>query len=706
MIELLRASSTKRLLLFVIFLVITTLAVLLDIPVLRQLGGLLFLTILPGLLLLFLLKLNKLALAEKIVLTVGLSIAFLMFFGVMLNQACLYFGYVTPLSTNTLMLSLNLALVGLLVAAYIRNKEAFLSFPFHFELNTKGKLLLLLPSIFPLLSIAGTRLLNVSDNNAVLLAFLFLVPISVTLIVFQSHKVSKDIYPIVIVMIGAALLSMFWLRSEYILGHDVHVEYYLFHTTLLNSHWTATEASFLSSSLGITLIPAIYQSVLNLNGVEYLFKGVFTLICTLTPLIVYVISEQYIGKRMALLAALFFVSQGVFLQAPGSPRTNLSIFFFALSIMVLFHKGIGVNQRALFIIFTAATIVSHYSTTYIFFFLLLSTYLLVLIFRKYTLSKTITLGSLMLFSTMIFIWYLQVIPSTFKSGAQFIAQTMETLYLFAVEEARSPDISTLVGKGLAEKIIISQINFVIHWATFAFIGAGIIGTLIKRREMISAPQYRDSSPAFLQSKFQTEFFLFTLVCSGMLVAVIALPFVSIGYGIQRVYCQMAVISSCFFVLGGILLSKYIRASPRLLVLLILVPYFLFTTGTIYEVFGVHASYCLSSKTQNYSHEFGQAHDSQAAQWLKGHIEGKSRIYVPASYFGGKLVSQGKISPRLVKQIVFREHEEINGYLYLSYNNVVNEAFVGGGESHDINDYSNMIVGKNKLYDNGGSEVYK
>lgn len=77
----------KKCFVFIIsILLITNLTILLDIPFLRQILGFLFLTVLPGLLILRILKLNKLHTIEIILYSVGLSIAFVMFFGLLLNN--------------------------------------------------------------------------------------------------------------------------------------------------------------------------------------------------------------------------------------------------------------------------------------------------------------------------------------------------------------------------------------------------------------------------------------------------------------------------------------------------------------------------------------------------------------------------------------------------------------------------------------------
>ena len=45
---------------------VADIAILIDIPILRQVSGIIFLTVLPGVLILFLLKLNKLEILRKL----------------------------------------------------------------------------------------------------------------------------------------------------------------------------------------------------------------------------------------------------------------------------------------------------------------------------------------------------------------------------------------------------------------------------------------------------------------------------------------------------------------------------------------------------------------------------------------------------------------------------------------------------------------
>ena len=67
-------------------LLLTDLVILLNIPLLRQILGFLVFTTIPGLLILYILKLNKIEFLKKFVLSVGLSVTFLMFGGLLVNS--------------------------------------------------------------------------------------------------------------------------------------------------------------------------------------------------------------------------------------------------------------------------------------------------------------------------------------------------------------------------------------------------------------------------------------------------------------------------------------------------------------------------------------------------------------------------------------------------------------------------------------------
>jgi len=335
MSRLINRPATRGFTLLILLLVATALAVLLNIPFFRQVLGFLFLSLVPGFLILTILRLNKLGLTERLVLSVGVSSFFLMAFGLLFNMICLGVGYATPLSTSPLIIYFGVILLTLGIIAYKVNGEAFSFNLSDFKLSTTETAFLVPSFVFPLLSIGGVYLMNATDNNVVLMLLLFLIPGYAILIAVLRRKVPERIFPVIILLTGISLMLMLPLRSSHIVGMDTHDEYYLFQQTSSNLHWAVFENSVLDVCLSISLLPAIYQSFLNMNP-EFLFKILYVVIISTLPLVVYIISKKYIGSFYAFFSSLFFLSIINFIWTAYYIRSNMGVLFFALAIMALF----------------------------------------------------------------------------------------------------------------------------------------------------------------------------------------------------------------------------------------------------------------------------------------------------------------------------------------------------------------------------------
>ena len=720
MIELPKTLDAKKFfVLILVFLIATNSATLLDIPFLRQILGFLFLTILPGLLILQILKLNKMDLTEKFVLSVGISISFLMFFGLLINNLSLSIGYGTPLSTIPLLISFDLALVVLVIIGCKINKEQNFSLP-NLNLTTSEKAFLVIPALFPALSIFGMHVMNTTDNNIVLMFLLILIPIYVVFVCFFNQKFPKRLYPVVIFLISISLLLLMALRSNHIIGMDTHGEYYFFRTTLDNLHWSIFRHSTLNACLAISLLPTIYQSILDISP-EFLFKILYSLLFSIAPLAIYILSKRYVGELYGFLTSCFFMSLQNFLWTPVHARTNTAILFFALAMMILFSDKIDpLKKRILFIVFMASCMVSHYSTTYIFFFIILGTFIgIELLLKKYTVKKVISLTITILFFALIFFWYSQVTEAAFNSGVRFIGDTFSNLNRFFVEEMRSGTTQAVLGKDIGEKGIPHKIQFVFTWLTFAFIGIGII-TLIRRYKEMSFPELNFENPDFLKDKFEVGYFVIALVCSGLLVAVIALPYVSTGYGMDRAHLLGIIILSIFFVIGGIIVAKYwdkllskkkIVKNKRevqayVIILLVLVPYFLSTTGVTYQMFGVQRAITLNSEGKQYDMYYIHDQESYAGGWLEKYINPDNRKIYTDLWGTLKVADRVNVDTTKFDGRSLIEHKDINGYIYLRRRNVIDGILLNESNMYNITEYSDIFAVKNKIYGNGGSEVWR
>lgn len=732
-------KANRPFLSILIFLFSTDLVILSNIPLLRLVLGFAFFTIIPGLLILLILKLNKLDLAETIILSVGLSISFLMFAGLLINFLYPLFGYDTPLSINSLVLSFSVIILLLTFIASLRYQTSPFAELSNSKLDIREKAFLIIPAFFLPFSILGMHLMNTTGNNVMLMALLFLIPLYVVFVALEHNQIPVRDYPLIIFMSSISLVLLKGLRSNHIIGIDTHSEFYLFQQTFYNEHWQILLKNTLDSCLSVSILPTVYQSFLNIDP-EYLFKILYPLIFSISPLIVYIISKKYISNFYAFLASFFFMSQTIFLWTAANPRTTVAILFFSLSIMVLFLRGLDESvKRSLFIIFTISCIVSHYSTTYIFFLILSITWLAMQILHRVRSSQmratlfndslsysskshladlkdarpllkhSMTSGIVILFFVVLFLWYNQITEAAFDSGVYFIAATMRSLQDFFILESRSANVADAFGYELGVKSYPQKITFVLSWLTIAFTAIGVLTTLARHRYRITfTGGGEEHTSSIISQKFDAEFFVLALICSAVLVIAVALPFVSKGYGMDRTYLQMMVVLSPFFVIGGINVARFFHIRQRYLVVLaVLIPYIICSTGMMYQVFGNFQEITLNSEGMSYDTVFVHDQESCSAKWIKYYVNSEAKMYV--DYFGGLwLSSQGMIPFSIYDPSFIEDKTAIgDGYIFLRYVNVVNKKLLQSGPKwNNLTDYEHLFVDRSKIYDNCGSQVWK
>ena len=715
-------------------LVLTVISVLIDIPVLRQLSGFIYVAFVPGLLLLYIFKLHQVSLTVKILLSVGLSASFFLIFGLAFNAVSLAVGFEKPLATVPLLIAFGAITMILLVIAFFRNRTNPLTFtPPSFSI--RDKLVLIIPALFPLLAVVGTRFMNMSDNNALLITLFTLIIAYVIFLAFYHRHISESVFPVVIFLISISLLLIYLVRNTHITGADVHAEYYLFRLTSEANHWEIWAREILDSCLVVSMLPALYQSIIQTNP-EYLYRIMYTFFFSMSPLAVYVISRKYIGAYPALLASFFFMSQLIFVQNTGDARNWIASFFFTLVIMVIIDGQISIIlKKSLFLIFSTCIVLSHYSTSYIFAIFLIGVWIIVKlldIFRKRMKSAGgqsdsftkkdkqlirhhppwITLGMIFSIIVIVFLWYSQLTGESFSYGVRFIGDTFERLHSFFIMESRTSLVSSALGNTIVDdpSRIPKIIELVFSWLTIVLIATGVLAIIGRRLPALLSFFKAKKFFNNLEENFDYEYLAFILVACSMILITVLVPYISQGYDLMRVYFMMMVILAPLFVVGGMVLTRLIRIRwVFLLVLVALVPYFLSTTGITYQVLGAPKVANLSSQSLGYDLYYVHEQDVAAAKWLGNNFPEGSKIY---SFGQGQyiLMSQGGLLRNEAGGDLYRAYLaslEINGYIFLIFPNVVKDKVAIPGYTFiGIDEYRELIDSRNKLYATNGSEVYR
>lgn len=133
--ELKNFGIKKWLLSLITLLLLTDIMVILNVPYLRVILVFLTFSTVPGILIIHLLRLNKLEFIKKALLTVGLSISFIMFTALLLNS--FYPLLLKPISLVPVLVFFNAVLIILAIGAYFRNRDFllgdFLNVNMHFD---------------------------------------------------------------------------------------------------------------------------------------------------------------------------------------------------------------------------------------------------------------------------------------------------------------------------------------------------------------------------------------------------------------------------------------------------------------------------------------------------------------------------------------------------------------------------------------------
>ncbi|MFO7996362.1 MAG: DUF2206 domain-containing protein, partial [Dehalococcoidia bacterium] len=360
-----------------------------DIPVLRQIVGFVFLSFIPGVLILRILRIHNIGVIESLLYSVGLSIAFVMFAGAFANFVLPSIGIPEPISILPVMATLVVSTVILGALAYKRDKgfraaetDCVIA---EAPRNDGGRpkvlwLPYLLLFLLPILAILGAQLVNLYQNNSVLLFFIVVICCVVAMVAF--HRLPGNAYPLAIVMVGLSLLLHVTLISGQLSGYDIHGEYYFQHLVAQAGYWDATVPHNLNTALSIVMLNPIYSLLLNMDAI-WVFKIVYPLIFCLVPLALFHIFREQIGAREAFLAAFFFMATPMFVGTTTGVRNQIAQFFFALLILLLIDRKLALSHRtALVVIFALSLIVSHYASGYIVLYLVIVAWAIVALIRS------------------------------------------------------------------------------------------------------------------------------------------------------------------------------------------------------------------------------------------------------------------------------------------------------------------------------------
>lgn len=740
-----------------------------DIPGLRQIVGFIFLSFIPGILILKILKVHNIDAVESLLYSVGLSIAFIYFAGLFANFALPLIGISNPISilpTTTTVAIFTLILAGI---AYKRDKDfspsardCFVEFPRvarDSPRNDREKSKFLSPPylfllVLPILAIFGAYLVNSHQNNILLLFFIPVICVVVALVAFD--KLPKDAYPLAIVMIGLSLLLHVTLISSQLSGYDIHLEYYFQNLVVQNGYWDFTIPHTYNTALSVVMLCPIYSLVLNMDAI-WTFKIIYPLIFCLVPLALFQAYREQIGEKKAFFATFFFMSMPMFVGMTTGVRNQIAQLFFALLILLMVDRRLTLPQKSvLATIFVICLPLSHYGLTYICIAIFGIGWLFLLLMKNpkvsyfwQRLSQRLSFSSAnpgssvlppevprssLLNGTLVSIliafsltWYIYITGgSAFHSIVGIGNHIYVNLGEFFNPMARESLVGTAIGLDWGTVSILGKAFRILQWLTQLFIVVGLAKLFVTPQDF----------------RVKIEYIALSIVAGLILLACIVIPTFSAYLNVTRFYHISLFLLAPFCILGGEAIwqgaSKLARAvssklrvkrglalstNPngsnsaclRFLAVAILIPYFLFNAGFFFEVtgserYGVNdspSSMALSS--YRFDMPVFNQKEAKAISYLAGRIDDDAPVY--ADKYGRLLLYD-----RLYGQVgIIPALGEVpkDSYIFLrTWNiergeiNVLVRTGVQGKHEHvKLSDIPGLFENRKLIYDNGSAQIW-
>lgn len=651
----------------ILFLVV----VWLDIYVIRQIVAFFFLMLIPGFLILDILCYKRrfeLSKVEILLFSFGLSIFFIMILGLIINEILPFIGILNPLTYVNLMFAVNISVFILFLADFLVKRYQ------GFSCNTQSLTRCastplrwsLLALFLPVLSIFGVFQTLLTSYNVI--TILILATILVVFLTAIHKNIDNRTCIILLLAFSLALILQKSLISDYIRGYDIQGEYYVFVRTLNNSKWTPisfrdtlthTYSSF-NTMLSDTLLPTVYAILLGVDPTTVL-RIVYPVLYSLLPIGIYHWHRSQVGKKFAFLSAFFFmVNYDTFLQPLGNSKQMIAEIFFVLLFIVLIDerwRKAGFSRSVCLLMMSFGLITSHYATSYLFLALITSVWVFGQI--KKNIHQTITLRYILLFFTVAFGWYIYShVSETFDKVIDLVNSVYQSFFVeFLSVQSRGSTVTTVLEQSTPLHVV-SRVLFII---TQVIIVLGVI-ELARRKIGIN-----------LKQEYKALLYVGVL----LLLMTILIPNVAPALKLDRFYGILLVVFAPLFAMGTQAFSARLGKRHKKMILssiivIVIVPFFLFQTGILYEVANDPEP---SNPSLSISHmgdtpytdlAFVRRKDVWSSVWLSENIRISDRmLYADVVSRFLALKSYGMIPESLIAGIIRGTTLQKGSYVYLA-----------------------------------------
>ena len=680
----------------------------------RQIFGFLFLTFIPGYTILRILRIHGIDKVEAFLYATGLSIFYIMIFGVAINFIYPSVGIKKPLTLKPLLLTIDLTYLLLLIGAYIKDKDYWIKWNSINETKLKDILSpqVLMLSFLPFLAIWGAKVFDYT-GNFILIVFVFIIISMTPVVIVLTKTFEKHLtYTIWSLSLSLLYLSGFGTSWNYLWGWDINVEYYVAHLILTTGIWepqrsfSAINLSKMYAMWAIVVLNPTYSILLDITPIM-VFKVFYPFILSLVPVGLYKAYNYFLGKKESFLSTFFFISLYTFFtEILQTARQQIAEFYLTLLILQIFTKNLN-NIRGIFLlIFGFGVIISHYGTAWLLLISLLIGWILYTGLYPQTQRGSLLRGSYIAILVVVSVSYY----STASNSSIFnVVVHIGDLILSSIYE-----MFTLKAQGLyfITKTLprLHEIGKYVYLITQGIIGVGILWLLFN----------------YKKTKINKEFLTLIFIWFSYTIAGIVVPYFSATLNTSRLYQLTLFFLSPLevlglFVLQGILSRgklKFTRTTMLKCLAIFLMVYLLFNSSILYKLANEPPYFGYLDKTISYP-RFSNS-EVISGLWI-GKYKNNHPIYADMDraplFLGllGQSISDHAFLINLEGDIIQPKNTIYDYYLFLGLWNIENQKLkvavvpLGRGDRVKLPietpEIFNILLQSNKIYSSQNAQYY-
>lgn len=703
----------------------------LEITLLQQISGYIYLTFIPGYLIMRIINFKSLEIIDLMLFSVGFSITILMGVGLFLNHMLPLVGITRPISFVYILISLSL-LTGILTLYLLYREKSQEKIcispirPLQFKLSPQILFLFLVPFI----SLFSSYWMRVYSDN--MYQMILIVIISAIIIYIAYQKITNPtIYLVAIYVISISLMFHSSLISNYLVEWgDLATEYWYANAVINTGVWNYQDYRTVNSMLSIVILPPIYSILLGID-VLWVFKVIFPLIFSFVPLGIYQIVKKQTNDKIGFLSAIFFISMFSNYSAMlGANRQQIGELFIILITLTLvtFQEGERVKQSLLIICFGLSLIVSHYALTYIYIAVLVLAYVIIRLLcfayphlpsvnlrfitksaleeqvratrRKLINSPLLRPNVILIILISCFAWYYYINSSAFDTLLKIGSMILPSI----TSEFLNP--SSVQGLEIIIRRSTHPIDFAykfIHLMAIALIILGLLTALVKKEDW----------------KFNPEYLFLSIPFCLIGVVSVTVPYFASALNTSRLYQISLLILAPFCIIGGLAFLRRVRLTRKtssccriIIVTLFIVIYLLFNLGFVHQIAGSPQSFSLD--TNNVIRPHYSEKDIAIAEYISK-LDYKHGIYSDLSYAYLLQTKNGKFTPLLGTEGIIMTRIKIGDYILIGeLNSETNEIIVGDRDDPRLtftkvtiyeSGLSSYLDHANKIISTGNSNIY-